>query len=285
MMNSGLFCDLHVHSTCSDGTLTPREVVQLAKDAELAAVAVTDHDTIGGVAEAQAAGRDLGIIVLSGVEISVEYTGKTVHMLGYCFDSAIDRLRAALDRLVAGRHERNRKIVERLNALGLALTYDEVLAEAGGKVVGRPHFARVLLRHGYVASWQEAFDQYLARGAAAYVERLRFSPEDSVRLIREAGGIAVLAHPKLVPLAEGEQIEQVIERLVAAGLQGIECYYSLHSDEETAQYLEIAKRFGLIVTGGTDFHGATKPDTQIGVGHGKLRVPLACAEALMRAAA
>lgn len=277
-------CDLHCHSTESDGTLSPRQLVELARELGLASLALTDHDTIAGVEEAQAAGRELGVRVISGVEISVEYAAKTVHMLGYCFDSGAERLKEGLARLVSGRNERNAKIVARLNELGLAVTLEEIEAEAGGKVVGRPHIARVLLKHGYVETWEEAFDKYLARGAAAYFERLRFTPVDAVALIREAGGVAVLAHPKYVALHENETLEDVVRTLVEAGLDGIECYYTDHTEEETAAYMELARRYGLIVTGGSDFHGAVKPEISLGSGKGLLCVPDSCAEALLERA-
>jgi predicted metal-dependent phosphoesterase TrpH len=247
-------------------------------------LALTDHDTIAGIEAARAAGKEFGVRVLSGVEISVEYAAKTVHMLGYCFDSGAELLRAGLDKLVGGRNERNAKIVARLNELGLHITLEEIEAEAGGKVVGRPHIARVLLKHGYVATWEEAFEKYLARGAAAYFERLRFTPVDAVALIREAGGVAVLAHPKFVALHEDETLEDVVRTLVEAGLDGIECFYTDHTPEETAQYLELARRYGLIVTGGSDFHGSVKPEIALGTGKGDLVVPDACADALLERA-
>ncbi len=278
-------CDLHCHTTESDGTLTPRELVRLAREIGLKTIAVTDHDTIAGIESAKRAGEEFGVRVLSGVEISVEYAAKTVHMLGYCFDAGAAKLQAGLDRLVSGRNERNAKIVARLNELGCAVTLEEIETEAGGKVVGRPHIARVLLRHGYVATWEEAFDKYLARGAAAYFERLRFSPVDAVALIREAGGVAVLAHPKYVALHEGETLEDILQTLVNAGLGGIECYYTDHTPEETVYYLELARRYNLVVTGGSDFHGGVKPEIALGVGKGNLRVPESCAEALIERAA
>lgn len=277
-------CDLHMHSTESDGTLTPRELVEKAKALGLDAIALTDHDTFRGVAEAQAAGRELGVTVLSGVEISVEYGSRTVHMLGYCFDRGAASLDQGLSEILAGRETRNLQIVEKLNALGCVVTYDEIRAEAGGVVVGRPHFANVLIRHGFVQSRQEAFDKFLAKGAAAYVDRLRFSPEDSIAMVRDAGGIAVLAHPKLVNLPEGETIDVMVERLAAAGLQGIECFYSLHSEAETAKYLALAKRHNLLITGGSDFHGANKPDIGMGSGCGNLAVPSQLAQGLLKAA-
>ena len=264
--------------------MTPRELVMRAKETGLSAVALTDHDTTSGIAEMQQAGRELGVRVLSGVEISVEYVGKTVHMLGYCFDTSGEHLQNALDELVRGRTERNHEIIRKLQSYGIGISYDEVVAESGGKVVGRPHFAAVMVRKGSVANRQHAFDEFLGSGAKAYVDRLKFSPEDSVRMIRDAGGVAVLAHPKFVCLQQDEKIEDVVERLVEAGLGGIECWYSMHSPEETNHYLEIARQYNLLVTGGSDFHGGAKPDIAMGTGLGGLCVPLSCADALEAAA-
>jgi len=277
-------CDLHMHSTHSDGTDSPRRLVELAKEAGLAAIAVTDHDTFSAVEEAKAAGRDMDVRVLSGVEISVEYAGKTVHMLGYCFDRGASKMNEKLGAILQGREDRNKEIVGKLQALGMDITYDEIRAEAGGKVVGRPHFAAVMIRKGYVAERQEAFDKYLAKGAAAYVDRLRFGPEDSVDMIKSAGGVAVLAHPKLVRFPEGEVLEDLVKNLVDAGLGGLECYYSLHSPEETSEYLRLAEKYNLVVTGGSDYHGLNKPTIRMGLGEGGLEVPLSCADALERAA-
>lgn len=277
------YCDLHLHSTHSDGSLTPRELVQMALQKKLSAIAVTDHDTVSGVAEAKAAGAELQLTVLSGVEISVEYGSKTVHVLGYCFEGGEQGLREKLEILVRGRDERNAKIVGRLNELGIGITLEDVEAEARGNVVGRPHFANVMVRRGFVADFQEAFDRFLAKGAPAYFDRLRFLPAHAIAMIQEAGGIAVLAHPKFVPLREGETLDEVVRTLVDAGLKGIEAYYSLHDDRETREYLELAKRYGLLVTGGTDFHGAVKSEILIGSGLGALQVPAECASALLRA--
>lgn len=279
-------CDLHMHSTHSDGTDSPRRLVEMAREKGLAAIAVTDHDTFSAVEEAKAAGAELGVRVLSGVEISVEYAGKTVHMLGYCFDRGAQTLNQKLGEILKGREERNIQIVKKLNALGMEdLTYEEIAAEAGGKVVGRPHFAAVMIRKGFVKERQEAFDKYLAKGAAAYMDRLRFGPEDSVAMIREAGGVAVLAHPKLVRFPEGETLEDLVKSLVDVGLGGIECHYSLHTPEETQQYLELAKKYNLVVTGGSDYHGRNKPTISMGSGEGNLQVPIECADALEAAAA
>jgi len=278
------YCDLQTHSTHSDGTDSPRRIVELASEAGLGAIALTDHDTTTGLAEAKAAGEEFGIRVISGVEITCEYGGKSMDMLGYCFDSGADQLQAQLAIIQEGRKSRNLEIIGKLNALGFDITYEEVAAEADkadGKIVGRPHFATVMIRKGIVQERQEAFDKYLAEGGAAYVQKLAVSPDECVEMLRSAGGLAVLAHPKLVRFPKDKSIRDLLTDLKAAGLAGIECYYSLHSDEETAMYLELAKEFDLIVTGGSDYHGGNKPEIRVGTGMGNLRVPMACAEALL----
>ena len=280
-----MYCDLHMHSTHSDGTLTPRELVEMAHAKRLAAIALTDHDTVSGVAEAQAAGRELGVRVLPGVEISVECTSKNVHMLGYCFGAGSAMLRDRLAEIARGREERNLRMIDKLNALGMDVTYEEVRAESGGEIVGRPHFARVLERKGYVPSFREAFDRFLGSKGAAYVDRLRFTPEDSVAMIREAGGVAVLAHPMLIGLRGDDTVEGIVALLKNVGLQGIECHYSENTPEQTGQSLELARRFDLLATGGSDFHGTRKEGLEMGTGHGALRVPVECADALERLAA
>lgn len=278
-------CDLHMHSTHSDGTDSPRRLVELAREAGLETIAVTDHDTTSAIAEAQAAGEELGVRVLSGVEISVEHYGRTVHLLGYCFDSGVEKLQAALTAILEGREVRNRKIIEKLNELGIPVTYEMVVAESGGMVVGRPHFAAALLKMNAVTTRQEAFDQYLGAGGRAHVDRFQFSLQQGVELVRDAGGIAVLAHPKQVRLGPEETLEGLVDSLVHAGLGGIECYYSTHSPEETEMFLNLANAHDLIVTGGSDYHGNNKPDIRIGTGKGSLAVPASCAAALCERAA
>jgi len=276
-----------MHSTHSDGTDTPRRLVELAKEAGLEAMALTDHDTTTGLAEAKAAGKELGVNVISGVEITCEYGGKSMDMLGYCFDSGADELQEKLARIQEGRRERNLEIIGKLQALGHDISYEEVVAEADkadGKIVGRPHFATVMIRKGIVTERQEAFDKFLAEGGAAYVPKLAVSPAECVEMLQAAGGLAVLAHPKLIRFPKDKTIRDLLTDLKAAGLAGIECYYSLHSEEETAQYLELAREFDLLVTGGSDYHGGNKPEIKVGTGMGNLQIPISCAEGLLNAA-
>jgi predicted metal-dependent phosphoesterase TrpH len=281
------YCDLQLHSTHSDGTDAPARLVELAVEAGLAAMALTDHDTTTGLAEAREAAAAAGITFISGVEITCEFGGKSMDMLGYCFDSGADGLQEKLARIQEGRRERNLEIIGKLNALGHDITYDEVAAEADktdGKIVGRPHFATVMIRKGIVQERQEAFDKYLAEGGSAYVPKLAVSPEECVSMLAEAGGLAVLAHPKLIRFPRGQDIRDLLTALKAAGLAGLECYYSLHSAEETEAYLELAREFDLLPTGGSDYHGGNKPEIKVGSGMGDLRVPMECAEGLLKRA-
>ncbi|MCA0753929.1 PHP domain-containing protein [Paenibacillus sp. N4] len=257
---SGL-ADLHTHTTASDGLLPPAEVIRLAKEAGLTAVAVTDHDTVAGVAEAVLEGEKLGIVVVPGVEISTEAGGIDIHVLGYYTDNGNETW---LERLAGQRNIRNRRnemIVDRLKELGIDITMNDVAAAARSTAaskegdqrkdasIGRPHIAEALIRKGAVADMKEAFDRYLASGAAAYVNPPRLHPAEAIRWIREAGGTSVIAHPGLY----GN--DELVEELLRSGAQGIEVYHSDHGEEEVKRYAALAERYGSIVTGGSDFHG------------------------------
>jgi len=276
--------DLHLHTTHSDGSLPPAAVLELAHKAGVTALAITDHDITTGIPEALDAGARLGIEVVPGVEISSRLGGGELHILGYCLDWRDPVLNQRLARLRDSRHRRNPLIVDKLNALGLDLTYEEVRALAGTESVGRPHIARVLMDKRYVRDAKEAFERYLAEGKPAYVPRELPEPAEAIAWIREARGIAVLAHPTWVK-QNGEGLFKLCAELKAAGLGGIEVHYSTHSSKQTAEFLDIAKRLDLLVTGGSDFHGVTKPDIDVGVGRGELSVPAKLLEPLKRAAA
>lgn len=271
--------DLHVHSTASDGTLSPSEVVREAHARGLCAIALTDHDTMDGVAEALQAGMRLGVEVIPGVELNTESPAGEVHVLGYFpppegWSPEADPaghgagvVGAVIDRefydLLASRRdsraERARKMVQRLRELGMPLSYEDVLRQAGDAPVGRPHIARALLEAGYVESVKEAFDRWLHRGGPAYVPREKLSPAEAVQAIIDAGGVPVLAHPGRI---DGQW---VIQELIDAGLEGLECYYPEHTPEQTDRYLGLAREHGLVVTGGTDYHGPRSPhDADLG---------------------
>lgn len=271
--------DLHVHSTFSDGTLTPAELVAKARALGLRALALTDHDCTGGLREFAAAGAaadagpgGLRFTAVPGVEISAEVSPGTMHMLGYHIDPDNGDLEGVLVRIREGRESRNRQILARLAELGMPLEWEEVAAFAGEDVVGRPHFAQALLARGYVSTKQEAFDRYLAKGKPAYMDRLRFSPADSLAAIREAGGVPVLAHPFTLKL-EPDALKAAVRELAEAGLAGIEVYYPEHAPDQVRQYRGLAEAFGLVATGGSDYHGANNPDIEMGRGFGSLNVP------------
>ena len=281
------YVDLHCHSTASDGTLPPAEVVRLAKQSGLAGLALTDHDTIGGIAEAAAEAGRLGLAFLPGIEISCEFPSPgTMHMLGYGVDPGSDVLRDLTRRLLAGRDDRNPQIVARLNELGVAITMDEVETEARAtaadskKPIGRPHIAAVLLRKGYVNSVKAAFDKYLAPGGLAYFDKERITNKQAVEMIRESGGLPVLAHPVQLRTENDAQLERVVKDLVDLGLAGIEVIHSDHDAAWVEKLSALADRHGLLKTGGSDFHGTNKYNIHLGTANGR-RVPRDWMDALI----
>src|SRR5512136_2587139 len=272
--------DLHLHTTASDGVMTPSEIVNYAKSKGLVAIAITDHDTIEGLEEGLLEGERIGLEVIPGIEISAEHSPGSMHLLGFFIDINHPILKERLEYLQRARAERNPRMAEKLNKLGINITFDEVLKVSGGGQVGRPHFAQVLIEKGYVRSFQEAFDRFLKKGAPAYVEKMRFSAEESIHFINEANGVAVLAHPNTLQLNGYSELENLILRLVKKGLRGIEAYYPEHSALEVAQYKTLAERHGLLVTGGTDYHGIEKNGLDIGVGRGEMRLPYSIVEGI-----
>ena len=263
--------DLHLHTTHSDGSFSTRDVMAFAKQAGVTALAITDHDIVEGIAEATAIGAELGIEVVPGVEISSRLGESELHILGYFLNWTDPLLAQRLSSLRDSRHTRNPKIVQRLNELGIPITYEEVRALAGTESVGRPHIARLLMEKKFVTSAKEAFDRYLANGRPAFVDRELPLPAQAVQWIREAGGVPVLAHPTWVRTS-ADGLRTLVRDLKAAGLGGIEVHYSTHTPSQTTEYLELAKQCDLLVTGGSDFHGVTKPDIEVGIGRGQLKV-------------
>ena len=275
--------DLHLHTTHSDGSFSTGEVMAFAKQAGLKALAITDHDIIDGIPEATAIGRELEIEVVPGVEISSRLGESELHILGYFLNWTDPLLAQRLSTLRDSRHLRNPKIVQRLNDLGIPITYEEVRALAGTESVGRPHIARLLMEKKFVTSAKEAFDRYLANGRPAFVDRELPEPAEAVRWIREAGGVPVLAHPTWVRTS-AEGLRVLVRELKAAGLGGIEVHYSTHTPSQTTEYLDLAKQCDLLVTGGSDFHGVTKPDIEVGIGRGQLKVSEKLLDPLRKAA-
>jgi predicted metal-dependent phosphoesterase TrpH len=276
--------DLHLHTTHSDGSFTPAEIVNMAEKAGVTALAITDHDITTGVPEAVAAGQERGIDVIPGIEISSIFGDSELHILGYFLDCRNEQLNERLAILRESRHSRNPKIIERLQAAGIDITYEEVRALAGTESVGRPHIARILMEKKVVASAKEAFDQWLADGRPAYVPRELPTPAEAIQWIKAAKGLPVLAHPTWVKTTEGT-LTDLARRLKAEGLDGVEVHYSTHTARQTRDYLALAKQLDLLVTGGSDFHGLTKPDIEVGVGKGSLHVPGSLLDKLKNAAA
>ncbi len=275
-----MYIDLHIHTTESDGTLTPSQVVRYAKEKGLKAVAITDHDTIHGNEEAIKEGISAGVEVIPGVEISVDYSPGTMHMLGYFITTEDPILNEKLALLQDSRADRNPRIIEKLNKLGLSLTYDEVVQVSGGGQVGRPHMAQVLMKKGYTKSIKEAFDKYLGKGAPAYLDKFRLSAVEAITMITDAGGIPVLAHPFTLHLKSSDELDAVVKKLVNQGLQGLEVYYSEHDERKTSSYKLLAKRYNLAITGGSDFHGKNMKGIDLGTGRGKLKIPYTALENL-----
>ena len=262
-----MLVDLHVHSNVSDGTLSPREVVFHAKEKGLHAMALTDHDTVGGLDEAIEAGALYQIEVIPGIELSADFPNDNLHFVGLCIDYKNKDFLTKLTPLRDARKIRNAKMLDQLRDLGFNITVDE-----NSDITTRAHFARALLEGGYVASIKEAFDLYLSPGKPGYVKRVTPSPEECIDLIHEAGGVAILAHPTLYNLSMVD-LEELIVRLAHYGLDGIEAIYALHSPEEEAYFIDLARKQELIISGGSDFHGDNKPGLELGVGYGNLKIP------------
>ncbi len=256
--------DLHVHSNASDGTFAPAEVVRLAGEGGLKALALTDHDTIDGLAEAVAAGAAYGVEVIPGIEVSARYPGGTMHILGLDIEYGNGHLGERLAVLQGARAERNPQIIAKLNALGFPISLEQVARISGAGQMGRPHIARALMEAGYVSSIQEAFDLYLSYRGKAYVSKFRFPPEEAIAMIREVQGVPVLAHPFTLGLGSARALKNTLEELTAVGLAGIEAIYAEHTPEQEALYLRLARELGLLVSGGSDFHGDNKPEIVLG---------------------
>lgn len=265
------YIDLHVHSNVSDGTMTPTEVVKLAKESGLSAMALTDHDTVDGIREAVEAGKKYGVEIIPGIEISAEYKGGDLHILGLDIDYKNEAFKKKVAVCRDSRDNRNLKMIKKLNEQGFPVTWDIMLERFGANSITRAHFAKYLIDEGYVADKDEAFKKYLNPGCPCYVSREKVSPKEAIGMILEAGGHPVLAHPLLYKM-NLEKIESVIVMLKGFGLQGIEALYSLNRPEDDVALQKIAKRHDLYITGGSDFHGAIKPDISIGTGKGNLRI-------------
>jgi predicted metal-dependent phosphoesterase TrpH len=270
------FADLHVHSTASDGRLGPVELIRLADASQLAVVAITDHDTVAALpAAAKAAGQFPLLRFVPGIEISARFAGGTLHILGLGIDPTSPAIRTLCDSLQQARNSRNPKIIQKLGELGMNITLQDVLAEikptAGlaesssqGQVVGRLHIAGALVRKGYVKTTAQAFEKYIGFKGPAFIDKETLEPRQAIEAIHAAAGLAMLAHPPLLGYTNFAQLERIVQDLVHAGLDGIECYHSESSAIQTRQCLNLARRHHLAISGGSDFHGLYKPGVQLG---------------------
>ncbi len=261
--------DLHIHTIASDGLHTPGEVVAMSRAAGLRAIAITDHDTVDGLVEANEAATGTELEVIPGVEISTEVAQAEIHILGYFVNYSDAKFAARLAEFRNSRVERARVMLARLDALGISLSWEQVRELAGDGALGRPHIARAMEASGHVRSVQEAFDRYLGRGKPAYVPRFKAKPVEAIRLIRQAQGLPILAHPwEATPL---------LPELVSEGLIGLEAYYANYASEVVSLLCKQAKQYGLLCTGGSDFHGiGLLPENRLGCAH----VPIECVQAL-----
>ena len=262
--------DLHIHTTASDSTVSPGEAVDIALKTGLYAIAISDHDTVSGYAEAKKAAEGSGLEVVPAIEISTKYVG-AVHILGYYIDTDSEKLRPVLDWVVNDRDERNRKVAALMAADGLPVSYEQ-MHERFGAVIGRPHFAKILVELGMAKDIKDAFARYVEKGQKYYLPRNFLSIERSIEIIREAGGVPVLAHPFQYRRSH-EGLKDLISHCMDSGLMGMECRYSGYTEEDSAYLETLADRFGLLKTGGSDFHGSNKPHIAMGKGTGSLSVP------------
>ena len=284
------YIDLHIHSTASDGTLTPTEIVQTAlkstkSEKDPIVIALTDHDTVAGVSEflKEAKKNKERVTAIPGVEISTNYHGVEIHILGYNVDPENKELLEQLKICRESRDGRNEKIIARLQAEGFQITMEDIKPEDPNETIARPHIAKQLMKKKYVSSVKEAFDKYLAEGRSCYVERIMPTPQEAIALIRNSGGITVLAHLMYYKKLNAAEKEVLVSELKEAGLEGIEAYYNTYTPVEEEYVVSLAKQNALLLTGGTDFHGQNKPHISLFTGQGNMEVPEAILPEFMEA--
>ncbi len=266
------FVDFHTHSTASDGSCPPADLVKLGEKARLAALALTDHDTVSGIAEARKEASNFpDLAFVAGIEVSASWPGGSMHILGLEIDEESKPINDLAEKLRNARRQRNPQVLARLAELGMPLDMQDVqavlpdrTAQMGSEVISRMHIAEAMRRKGYVSSTQQAFSRWIGSGKPAYLDKERMPARQVIQAIREAGGLAVLAHPVQLGCSNRSQLETLLRDLISGGLEGIEVYHSDHSDALTRIYLDLARKLGLLVTGGSDFHGPSKPDVRLG---------------------
>ena len=266
--------DLHVHSTCSDGTLSPTELVDYAIQKGLSAFALTDHDCVEGLDTILSYAKSLPNApeIIPGIELSTDENGQEVHMVGLFIDHHNPEFNQYLQEFIASRTTRNKKMCHLLQEHGMNITYEELEAEFPGAVLTRAHYAKLLMKHGYVKSIKEAFERFLGDHCPCYVSREKITPVMAIDLIKKAGGLAILAHPILYHMSDA-RLDALVQKLKEAGLTGIEAIYSTYSPAEERQIRKLATKYNLLLSGGSDFHGENKPGLDLGTGYGKLYVP------------
>ena len=264
--------DLHVHSNKSDGTFTPSELVTMAIKKNLTALALTDHDTTDGLEELANAAAGKPLAVVPGIELSTEYEGKDIHIVGLFIDPTQSDFRAHLKAFVESRDDRNRKMCANLQEAGIPISYEALQEANPGSVITRAHYGTWLSEHGVVSSVADAFSKYLGDHTPYFVPREKVTPQQAVSLIQKAGGLAILAHPILYRMSR-ERLDILVRRLKEVGLTGIEAIYATYNSREENQIRQLASKYNLLLSGGSDFHGFAKPKLELGTGYGHLCVP------------
>ncbi|MCK4849857.1 MAG: PHP domain-containing protein [Phycisphaerae bacterium] len=274
--------DLHTHTTASDGSYSPTGLVELAEQVALEGLAITDHDTLAGLAEAQQAAEGANLELVNGVELACKVPVGTLHILGYFIELDDRALGDLLGRMVESRRKRNPQIIAKLNELGYEITMAEVRAQASGPIVSRLHIALLMLDKGYVGNVHEAFGRFLGDEGSAYVQRTEPKPGEAIELIHQAGGLAVVAHPVHLRAGDEQELSKKLKELADLGLDGLEVWYPEHTAELTEQLWRICQRLDLAAVGGSDFHGAVKEHIKLGTGRGGLNIPLEILERLKK---
>jgi len=274
--------DLHTHTTASDGTLNPADLVRKAASIGLWAVAITDHDTVGGLSQALQAGRETGVEVIPGCELSIDFPTGQMHILGLFLPDPPTGLKATLQDLQDRRNNRNDRILARLREAGVDVDLQEIQELAGEASIGRPHIARVLLQKGVVESIDQAFREYIGPGGAAYIPKDKLEPEKAIRILKQEGATVILAHPYSLEL-DTPELRELLGRLKEQGLDGMEALYTDHTPEQTRTYLQLCQEYDLLVSGGSDFHGSVKEGVELGTGRGNLDLPYSLVRRMRRA--
>ncbi len=269
--------DLHTHSTASDGTFSPSDVAALAKDAGLASVALTDHDTTDGLDEFMEAGKRLGIETIPGIELAAGYKNTELHIVGLFIDYNSSTLKESMEFIVNERNERNKKMIKALSRIGIEISLRELEENAGGNIITRAHYANVMVNRGYVKNKEEAFDRYISSGRPGYVKRETLTPKTCIEVIKKSGGIPVLAHATLYGYGYLE-IHNLVGKLKGYGLMAMETIYSTYTPRQSEELRKICEYYKLMKSGGSDFHGLNKPDIKIGTGRGALKIPQSFAD-------